>query len=187
MLKLTISCALFKRLDRFFLRSFSRAICFFLGIKFLLIRFYGQPFISRVRYSDFNFVNNPTASSFNECVTLYDENQISYTNDPIVIDLNTDGKLEYDFPNGGYLIDDNVNGKLDYAFKKPDFSFVQLQTNLVVRWEYIPGSELFFVWSRGSAGSQDFNDSLTDSVRNQVFDIPASATFLIKATYRFVR
>ena len=71
--------------------------------------------------------------------------------------------------------------------KKPDFSFVQLQTNLVVRWEYIPGSELFFVWSRGSAGSQDFNDSLTDSVRNQVFDIPASDTFLIKATYRFVR
>jgi hypothetical protein len=46
---------------------------------------------------------------------------------------------------------------------------------------------LFFVWSRGSAGSQDFNDSLTDSVRNQVFDIPASDTFLIKATYRFVR
>ena len=151
------------------------------------VQFYGQPFISRGRYSDFNFVNNPTASSFNERVTLYDENQIYYTNDPIAIDLNNDGKLEYDFPNGGYLIDDNVNGNLDYAFKKPDFSFVQLQTNLVVRWEYIPGSELFFVWSRGSSGSQDFNDSLTDSVRDQVFDIPASDTFLIKATYRFVR
>ena len=151
------------------------------------VQFYGQPFISRGRYSDFNFVNNPTASSFSERITLYDENQISYTNDPIAIDLNNDGKLEYDFPNGGYLVDDNMNGNLDYAFKKPDFSFVQLQTNLVVRWEYIPGSELFFVWSRGSAGSQDFNDSLTDSVRNQVFDIPASDTFLIKATYRFVR
>ena len=151
------------------------------------VQFYGQPFISRGRYSDFNFVNNPTASSFSERITLYDENQISYTNDPIAIDLNNDGNLEYDFPNGGYLVDDNMNGNLDYAFKKPDFSFVQLQTNLVVRWEYIPGSELFFVWSRGSAGSQDFNDSLTDSVRNQVFDIPASDTFLIKATYRFVR
>jgi len=151
------------------------------------VQFYGQPFISRGRYSDFNFVNNPIASSFSERITLYDENQISYTNDPIAIDLNNDGKLEYDFPNGGYLVDDNVNGNIDYAFRKPDFSFVQLQTNLVVRWEYIPGSELFFVWSRGSAGSQDFNDSLTDSVRNQVFDIPASDTFLIKATYRFVR
>jgi hypothetical protein len=46
---------------------------------------------------------------------------------------------------------------------------------------------LFFIWSRSSSGSQDFNDSLSDSVRDQVFDIPASATFLIKATYRFVR
>ena len=62
-----------------------------------------------------------------------------------------------------------------------------MQTNLVMRGEYIPGSELFFVWSRGSSGPQDFNDSLTDSVRDQVFYIPASATFLIKATYRFVR
>ena len=151
------------------------------------VQFYGQPFISRGRYSDFNFVKNPTASSFSERVTLYNENQISYTNDPIAIDLNNDGNLEYDFPNGGYLIDDNVNGNLDYAFRKPDFSFVQLQTNLVVRWEYIPGSELFFVWARGSNGLQDYNDSLTDSVRSQVFEVPANDTFLIKATYRFVR
>ena len=84
-------------------------------------------------------------------------------------------------------MDEDLNNTVDYSFKKPDFSFVQLQTNLVVRWEYIPGSELFFVWARGSNGSQDVNDSLTDSVRNQVFDVPANDTFLIKATYRFVR
>ena len=75
-------------------------------------------------------MNNPTASSFNECVTLYDENQISYTNDPIVIDLNTDGNLDYDFPNGGYLIDDNVNGNLDYAFKKTRFFFCAIANKL---------------------------------------------------------
>jgi hypothetical protein len=46
---------------------------------------------------------------------------------------------------------------------------------------------LFFVWARGSNGSQDFNNSLTNSVHNQVFDVPANDTFLIKATYRFVR
>ncbi|MEN8881549.1 MAG: hypothetical protein ABF263_04375 [Polaribacter sp.] len=68
-----------------------------------------------------------------------------------------------------------------------DFSFTQLQTNLVVRWEYIPGSELFLVWARGSSGFQDVNDSLTESISRQVFDAPAQDTFLIKATYRFVR
>ena len=79
---------------------------------------------------------------------------------------------------------DNIT---DYSFGKPDFSFVQLQTNLVLRWEYTPGSELFFVWARGSSGSQDFNNSLRQSIRTQVFDVPANDTFLIKATYRFVR
>ena len=84
-------------------------------------------------------------------------------------------------------MDENLDNITDYAFEKPDFSFVQLQTNLVARWEYIPGSELFFVWARGSNGLQNFNNSLTDNVRTQVFDIPANDTFLIKATYRFLR
>ncbi|QTD39009.1 carbohydrate binding family 9 domain-containing protein [Polaribacter batillariae] len=133
------------------------------------VQFYGQPFISRGRYSNFNFVNNSLASSFNNRVNLFDENQISVDkNDTILIDENRD----------------NVT---DYSFEKPDFSFVQLQTNLVVRWEYIPGSELFFVWARGSSGTQDFDDSLSKSIRTQVFDVPANDTFLIKATYRFVR
>lgn len=64
---------------------------------------------------------------------------------------------------------------------------MQLQTNLVARWEYIPGSELFFVWARGSVGSVDPANDLVDSVSNQVFEAPANDTFLIKATYRFAR
>jgi hypothetical protein len=137
------------------------------------VQFYGQPFISRGRYSDFNFVENATASSFNERVSLYNQDQISF-------DIDGNGTE-------AFFVDEDLNNTVDYSFTKPDFSFVQLQTNLVVRWEYIPGSELFFVWARGSNGSQDVNNSLTDSVRNQVFDVPANDTFLIKATYRFVR
>lgn len=137
------------------------------------VQFYGQPFISRGRYSDFNFVENATASLFNDRVSLFNQDQISF-------EIDGNG-------NEAFLVDEDLNNTVDYSFKKPDFSFVQLQTNLVVRWEYIPGSELFFVWARGSNGSQDVNDSLTDSVRNQVFDVPANDTFLIKATYRFVR
>ncbi|TXD49635.1 DUF5916 domain-containing protein [Polaribacter sp. IC073] len=137
------------------------------------VQFYGQPFISRGRYSNFNFVNNPTAASFSDRVNFYNSNQISEA-------TNTSGGAIY-------TIDENLDNTADYSFRKPDFSFVQLQTNLVVRWEYIAGSELFFVWARGSSGSQDFNDSLTDSVDSQVFDVPANDTFLIKATYRFVR
>ena len=151
------------------------------------IQFYGQPYIARGRYSNFNFVNNPTAASFNERVSLYNSNQITYTDQPIALDVNGDGNLDYDYPNGGYLIDDNQNGTSDYAFGKPDFSYVQFRTNLVARWEYIPGSELFFVWARGAAGYGDYTQSLSESLRNHIVDQPLENTFLIKATYRFVR
>ncbi len=132
------------------------------------IQFYGQPFIARGRYSNFNYVKNAVAENLNDRVTWYDKNQISLTN-------------------GVYNIDENLDGNTDYSFNKPDFSFVQLRTNLVARWEYIPGSELFFVWARGGTGSADPNSSLTTGIRNQIIDRPLEDTFLIKATYRFVR
>ena len=88
---------------------------------------------------------------------------------------------------GGYSIDENRNGTADYSFSNPDFSFVQLQTNLVARWEYIPGSELFFVWARGSLGTAEIDNDLINSVSDQVFRTPANDTFLEKFTYRFAR
>ena len=132
------------------------------------IQFYGQPFIARGRYSNFNFVNNPIAEDLNDKVTWYNPNQITLNN-------------------GNYEVDENTDGNIDYSFGKPDFSFVQFRTNLVARWEYIPGSELFFVWSRGGDGFYNPEDSLSRSLRTQILDQPLQDTFLIKATYRFVR
>ena len=132
------------------------------------IQFYGQPYISRGRYSDFKTVNNPIASSIDDRVSIYDQSQISLNNNV-------------------YSVDENLDGTTDYSFSNPDFSFVQLQTNLVARWEYIPGSELFLVWSRGSVGNADVSNDLIDSVSDQVLRAPANDTFLVKFTYRFRR
>ncbi|WP_339659512.1 DUF5916 domain-containing protein [uncultured Polaribacter sp.] len=132
------------------------------------LQFYGQPYIARGRYSNFSYVNNPTSSRFDERVHLYNNQQISENN-------NT------------YLIDENLSGTTDYSFSNPDFSFVQLRTNLVARWEYIPGSELFFVWARGGVTYDDPNNSLSQSLTDQITNRKVEDTFLIKATYRFVR
>ena len=134
----------------------------------LSIQYYGQPFVARGRYKNFNFVNNSLAKDLNERVSWYDSNQILETN-------NT------------YFIDENLDGNVDYQFDNPDFSVVQFRSNLVMRWEYIPGSELFFVWSKGTSGEGIISDSLTDTINNQVFGTPTEDTFLIKATYRFVK
>ena len=132
------------------------------------IQFYGQPFISRGRYSNFNFVKNAIAEDLNDRVTWYNQNQITLNN-------------------GVYEVDENQDLVTDYSFDKPDFSYVQLRTNLVARWEYIPGSELFFVWARGAAGYGDATQSLSEGLRSHIVDQPLENTFLIKATYRFVR
>lgn len=132
------------------------------------LQFYGQPFISKGRYTDLNYVLDPLGDSIQDRIAVYQEDQIS-------------------FDNGLYNIDENTNGTTDYSFSSPDFSFVQLQTNLVARWEYIPGSELFLVWARGSVGDADIATNIVDSVSDQVFRTPANDTFLVKFTYRFAR
>jgi len=133
----------------------------------LTIQYYGQPFISNGIYKNFNFINNPVADNLYDRIDLYTTNQISF-----------DGT--------NYFIDENRDGTIDYEFENPDFSFVQFRSNLVVRWEYRPGSEIFLVWSQGNVGTQDPNDRLFRSLDNQIFEEKAENTFLIKATYRFM-
>jgi hypothetical protein len=60
---------------------------------------------------------------------------------------------------------------------------VSLRANAVMRWEYRPGSALFFVWqqNRGSV-LDDGRFSLGNDVRD-VFEQRSGNVFLIKATY----
>ena len=133
----------------------------------LTIQYYGQPFIFKAKYSNFNFVNNASAKNINERVSWYNSNQIN-------------------FADGVYTVDEDVDGNIDYSFGNPDFAFVQFRSNLVLRWEYIPGSEVFLVWSQGLNAFGDVNNSFGTIIDNQLFNQRPQNTFLLKATYRFV-
>lgn len=135
----------------------------------LSIQYYGEPFISRGTYSGFNFVNNPIAKKLEERVTMFSENQISKATS-----------------NDAYLIDENIDGTVDYQIENPDFSYVQFRSNLVLRWEYIPGSEIFLVWSQGVVGAGNPNETLGKNLNRQILDQQKDNTFLLKATYRFI-
>lgn len=135
----------------------------------LTIQYYGQPFISNGNYSSFNRVVNPTADSYNDRIALFAPNQISYNS----ID-------------DGYDIDENTDGALDYSIGNPNFSQVSFNSNLVVRWEYIPGSEIFLVWSQGIFGQGNSKEDLLTGINDQIFGRKPENIFLIKATYRFV-
>ena len=66
------------------------------------------------------------------------------------------------------------------------FDFKQLRSNTVVRWEYRPGSTLFFVWQQGRELSSDqasefnFRHDL-----GNLFSLHPNNTLLVKASYWF--
>ena len=113
------------------------------------------------------YVTNSTASSLTDRFQLYDLSQIEYNNDI-------------------YSFDDNLDGNSDYSISNPDFSFAQFNSNLVLRWEYIPGSELFLVWSQGLRNEFFASDSLIDGIQSGIIDQRPQNIFLIKFTYRFI-
>ncbi|GAA4056989.1 DUF5916 domain-containing protein [Flavobacterium chungnamense] len=135
----------------------------------LTIQYYGEPYISRGKYKDFNRVTNPIAKYYGDRISIFDSNQIAF-----------------DASNDSYSIDEDANGTVDYSIGNPDFAYVQFRSNLVVRWEYIPGSEIFLVWSQGTTGLGNPNDDLFRSLDSQILGKKPENIFLIKATYRFL-
>jgi hypothetical protein len=64
-----------------------------------------------------------------------------------------------------------------------DFTFLSLRGNAVLRWEYRPGSTLFFVWQQDRNGAvNDGRFNFGDNTHG-VFDRASRNVFLIKATY----
>ncbi|MFI5252010.1 MAG: DUF5916 domain-containing protein [Bacteroidota bacterium] len=64
-----------------------------------------------------------------------------------------------------------------------DFNFQVLHTNVVLRWEYLPGSTLYLVWSQARNGYYgDYYTPFTNDVEN-TFVAPPSNVFLLKVSY----
>ena len=95
-------------------------------------------------------------------------------------------QIAFNAINDTYTIDENEDGTTDYSIGNPNFSEVFFNSNLVVRWEYIPGSEIFLVWSQGIFGQGNSKDDLFTGINDAIFGRKPENIFLIKATYRFL-
>jgi len=64
------------------------------------------------------------------------------------------------------------------------FNFKQFRSNVVLRWEYQPGSTLFLVWTqgRGTSDPTEGSRSIAGDFR-ELFGLRADNTFLVKASY----
>jgi hypothetical protein len=135
----------------------------------LTFQYWGQPFVATGRYYDHKLIVDPMAASYTDRFSTYSAQQIT--------------------PDGDhYNIDENNDGTIVYEFGKRDFNVREFLSNLVVRWEYSPGSSLFLVWSQTRSSFQDsgnldlFNDlgDLFNTGDNKPHNV-----FLIKFSYRF--
>jgi hypothetical protein len=133
------------------------------------IQYYGQPFIFRALYKNFGYVTKPLDKKYENRFHPFTPQEITLTN-------------------GNATIDENHDGQTDYSFSTPDLNFIQFRSNLVLRWEYVAGSELFLVWSQDVVpdASDDFGTPVVRSLFDNVFDQKPHNIFLVKLSYRFL-
>jgi hypothetical protein len=133
----------------------------------LSIQYYGSPFVSGGAYSDYKFITEPHAAILSDRYHQFLNGEILYHDDD-----------EY------FEINEQLSGA-QYNFDKPDFNFRQFRSNMVLRWEYLPGSILFLVWSQGKTGF--VSDGLFDlgGDFNDLFNSRGRDIFLVKFSYRF--
>jgi Domain of unknown function (DUF5916)/Carbohydrate family 9 binding domain-like len=134
----------------------------------LSIQYYGQPFVSTGAYTQFKRITQPRAEIYDDRFELYSPEQITF-----------------DASANEYVVDETGDGGGSYRFSNPDFDFRQLRSNLVLRWEYTPGSTLFVVWSQDRTGDEATGGlSLREGLR-ELYRIAPYNIFLVKFSYRF--
>ncbi|MFQ5648919.1 MAG: DUF5916 domain-containing protein [bacterium] len=136
----------------------------------LSIQYYGQPFISAGTYSQFKSTTNARAAAYEDRFYRFQDDEVR------LIETDEGRQVE--------IVRDS-QGVIDESIDTPDFNFREFRSNLVVRWEYTPGSTIFAVWSQerngdDSIGQFSFSRGLAD-----LFDESPTNVFLIKVSRWF--
>jgi hypothetical protein len=64
-----------------------------------------------------------------------------------------------------------------------DFNYVAVNSTMILRWEYLPGSTLYFVWTRAQSEVGDYNDLDISRDLQTAFSSEAENILLVKASY----
>lgn len=100
----------------------------------LSVQFYGNPFLSSGRYTEFKRAAATMDKTYGNRFRLLGGDVLSYR-----------------ASDNTYVVSETNGGR--YEFANPDFSFREFRFNLVARWEYRPNSVVYLVWSQSRSGS----------------------------------
>jgi hypothetical protein len=135
----------------------------------LTLQLYAQPYFSTGDYSSFREFARPR--TLDKVVYGKDVGSIAYV-------PGAGGAA------GSYTVDPDGAGPADsFSFDNPDFAYRSLIGNAVLRWEYRPGSTVYFVWTQNRSGEEyagtfDFARDRTALFRDRPTNI-----FQVKANF----
>jgi hypothetical protein len=125
----------------------------------LSLQLYGQPLVSSGHYKDYKELARPESYDF----TIYGNPAVA--NDQVTIDP------------------DGAGPATSFKFDDPNFNFKSLRGNAILRWEYRPGSTIYFVWTQTRTDEETIgNFQLTHSL-NRLWKAQADNIFLVKFSY----
>ncbi len=129
----------------------------------LSFQLYMQPLISAGDFHDFKELARKKSYNFNH-----------YGQNGSTIDLH----------DGTYTVDPDGDGPAGILeFSDPDFNYNSLRANAVLRWEYLPGSTFYLVWTQSrsfeaESGRFRFEQSLED-----LRQVNPDNIFMVKMNY----
>ncbi len=127
----------------------------------LSLQMYLQPLISAGQYTNYKELTRPKTYQFD----VYGEGNSTIDSQNLTVDPDGNG------PAPQFTLDD------------PNFNFKSLRGNAVLRWEYLPGSVLYLVWTQTRSDEEDLGEfQFNRSVRHRGKAIPENI-FMVKFTY----
>jgi hypothetical protein len=135
----------------------------------LTLELFAQPFLASGHYTDPNEYRTPRTSL---------ENVYGRDVGTLVAERDASGHLVR------YHIDpDGLGPAQAFTIENPDFNVRSLRGTAVVRWEYRPGSTLFFVWTQERSGADAYGNFDFTRDRSALFRDRPVNVFQIKASY----
>ena len=139
----------------------------------MTLELYAQPFIASGHYSSFKEYTAPRTRSLSVLGV-----------DRGTVQLNTRSQTGATT----YTIDPDGSGPAAaFNLNNPDFNFRSLRGSAVFRWEYRPGSTLYFVWTQQRADQVPLGNFDFARDRTALFGAHPDNVFLIKASWWLAR
>jgi hypothetical protein len=133
----------------------------------LSLQLYLQPFLGVGKYNRFKELARPRSFDFN-------------------VFGDVPSTITYDLENEEYSVDPDGSGPAEaFGISNPDFNEKSLRGTIVLRWEYLPGSILYFVWTQSRLDETHPGDFNFRRDMGDLLTAPGDNIFLVKISYRW--